>query len=555
MNSWINSWAAKKEPFQQYCKAQQKKYLSSLKDPRSLQKRVLDNILKVTQGSRFALGHHLSNVTDKKTLIKHVPIRTYDQYISWIDSEIRAKGGVLSQSPLVRLLKTSGSSGDSKKIPYTVDWMENYRVPALGILWAKYLEAAPEILSHPFAVLDTQTIREPIKDHINHIPYQSITNRHPLINSQDWDLPWYDAPWFSPDVPGGYDGRMYCRLRYFIGQDLRAITAINPSTLIAMHYHLVNNWSQLIKDIHNGTLFNQRIAEPNPALASFLSKIDISASDSLKRIWPKLSLVTCWTSASAELYVPQLEKLFPHTRILPFMTCGTEGVVTLPVDDGVFPLALNQGFYEFLPAEMDIEKLIKEDYRGETLSFDQLDLGKEYHLIMTQANGLYRLAIGDIYKVVGFYQSVPRIVFSRRNGTFPSFTGEKITETQMLSALQNSSQQCGLRTGLYACFPVWSEMPYYKLLIEKSEGLTLERSPENQILANKIDRKLFELNEEYASKRSTGRLGPIEVVFIKEGVISKYLEKQKLNVKSNPTQIKYKPFQTEAHVYDALVGG
>ena len=174
---------------------------------------------------------------------------------------------------------------------------------------------------------------------------------------------------------------------------------------------------------------------------------------------------------------------------------------------------------------------------------------------MTQANGLYRLAIGDIYKVVGFYQSVPRIVFSRRNGTFPSFTGEKITETQMLFALQHSSRQSGLNTGLYACFPMWGQIPHYKLLVEKSDGMISQESKESQKLAKSIDKKLFELNEEYASKRSTGRLGPIEVTFIKEGVINQYLEKQKLNLKSNPTQIKYKPFQTESHVYDALVGG
>ncbi|MFN3233820.1 MAG: GH3 auxin-responsive promoter family protein [Gammaproteobacteria bacterium] len=548
MKNWKESWNDNSRTFKKYCAQQKLKFQKGLECPEKAQRDVLDDILSITQASEFGREHKLKQVKDIKSLRNNVPIRSYDQYKPWIEREILAKGGVLSTAKLVRWLKTSGSTGSSKKIPYSIHWMENYRSQALGVLWASYLEAAPEILSHPYAILDTQTIREKISSNLNGLPYQGITNRNPILSNLDWMPPWANAPWMTDDVPNGYENRMYYRLRYFLGQDLRVITAINPSTLVAMHLHLRKFLPMLVKEVHNGTFIGKKIFVPNSELAEKISSF--TESSSLTDIWPNLSLITCWTTASAKLYKPQLDLIFPGVKVLPFMTCGTEGVVTLPADlkNQVGVLAITQGFYEFIPAEIDLESCLGKDSSVKTLLFNELEFGKEYHLIMSQANGLYRLAVGDVYKVIGFVGSVPRIEFVRRHGTYFSFTGEKITESQMLDSVESAIIHSSNKVGLFMCFPVWGDIPYYRILIETDSYNDVVASVE---MARLIDTKLSEINEEYQSKRASHRLGKVEVSFIKTGVINNYLEDKKSG--ANATQYKYKPLQTDFNLCSKLL--
>jgi hypothetical protein len=64
-----------------------------------------------------------------------------------------------------------------------------------------------------------------------------------------------------------------------------------------------------------------------------------------------------------------------------------------------------------------------------------------------------------------------------------------------------------LTTRFLTCVP--SQPPHYKLL------LIGDACPGDEVLAASCDALLCEINCEYRTKRSSGRLGPIEVVNIK----------------------------------------
>ncbi|HLG26698.1 MAG TPA: GH3 auxin-responsive promoter family protein, partial [Paenisporosarcina sp.] len=324
-------WKVRVEEFKRFCNSQKKAFHYSLKDPIKTQKLVLEDILSITAKTDFGKANNLSRVKDLSSLKKHVPIRTYEQFSPWINNEINKRGGVLSNKRLVRWLKTSGTTSClSKKIPCTSHWLEAYRAAAYGMMWSSYLDKVPEILEHHYSVLDMQSIREPIREHLNGIPYQAVTNRNPPCSEADWIPPWYYFPWMSDTIPEGYENRMYWRLRYFIGQDLRVITAINPSTLVSLHAYLLKFLPQLIEDVRRGTLSGNKIFAPNLRLAAKLEQFD--EKQPLTKLWSNLSLITCWTSSSAALYMPLLNIIFPGVSILPFISCGTEGIVTLPTD-------------------------------------------------------------------------------------------------------------------------------------------------------------------------------------------------------------------------------
>lgn len=331
---------------------------------------------------------------------------------------------------------------------------------------------------------------------------------------------------------------MYARLLWTLGEDVRLITAINPSTLLSLHHCLLENREQLLRDLHNGTLASGSIRAANPAAARRLEPILAADNVVLTNVWPGLERYSCWTTASAKLYKPQLQRIMGQAKVLPFMSCGTEGVVTLPVDDDQDsqPLAVNQAFFEFIPVSVDIDAVVRDQLQPETLALDQLKEGDEYHLVMWQGNGMVRMYTGDIYRVHGYYRGVPRLSFSRRNGVMHSFTGEKITETQLHEAIQ----MCGIpNAGLYLCAPIWKETPYYAVAI-KAGGLPCG---ESEMLSQLLDSHLQALNIEYESKRTSKRLGQIRVITIPGNAISLAIEKEKAARKT--LQIKYKPFQPD----------
>jgi len=542
------TWNERRDSFRKICFKARARFLSDLNNPMETQKSVLKDIISNHSKSEFGKEYSLNRINNISTFQKKLPIRTYEQFDYWINRDVQTKGGSLSGKPIIRWLRTSGTTKDPKKIPYTEYWMSKYRVPALHVLWGNYIAHEPELLTSPYAILDAQTTREDPKEFLNGIPFQGITNRNHAINDFDWQPPWYEAPWYNDKVPSKYEERMYYRLRYFLGKNLKAIMAINPSTLLALQHHLYKNSERLVEEIYSGTLYGKKIDDPQHALARKLAKLFQDENFNMKALWPNLTMLSCWTSATTKLYMPELEKCFPNVKILPFMGCGTEGIVTLPIDDHPTsgPLAINQGFYEFLPAEYDLDNNLEK--QPETLLYDQLELDKEYHLIMTQGSGMCRYAVGDIYKVVGFYQGVPRIEFLYRKNVLNSFTGEKLTEKQLLLSMQSTFKEFNINNELFICAPNWATPPYYKILVEMHES---KINVSRETLEKSIDDLLRIYNKEYDSKRASLRLDGIKLFFVKKGIINKLQEDEKS--KGNATQFKYKTFHKDDSIFNRLL--
>jgi hypothetical protein len=232
------------------------------------------------------------------------------------------------------------------------------------------------------------------------------------------------------------------------------------------------------------------------------------------------------------------------------MSCGPEGITTIPVDDSLHsqPLAVGQAYFEFVPAEVPLSDIVDRGESVDTMLFDEVEAGRDYHLIMTQGNGLYRLWTGDVYHIDRVVDGTPWVHFVHRDGVFHSFTGEKITESQVTQAIRQGLTSHGVGTGLYMCGPRWGEPPRYIVVAEAPEpSQALDRN-----LSAAVDGALHEINIEYASKRDSGRLGALEVVTVPRDAIAAYVESRRQA--GNATQYKYKPFQQDADFVAAVTG-
>ncbi|MET9416911.1 GH3 auxin-responsive promoter family protein [Streptomyces klenkii] len=535
-----------------------------LTDPVSTARNVFADILDQSADTEFGRAHGLHHVRTLGEWRRAVPIQQYEDVEPYIRRARQGLPAVLTRSRPYAFLKTSGSSGTPKHIPTTRHWRDRYRGPALYAQWGLYFEALSEAdaLTAPAAhipqVLDLSWERAPgWPGPEGERPVYSISNRPAAVSPHDWLPPWYNAPWLLAEPGESWEAALYRKLRLLAGDDVRAIVALNPSKIISLAQTLAASGERLITDLRDGTLNGGR----HPALSPDRETADRLASvlDStggaldLRDLWPRLELAVAWNSASAALYRDWLTEVLPGVRRLPFSTTGTEGIVTLPVDShaSAGPLAVGQGIYEFVPAEgaqtPDGLDALAPD--AATVLFEELENGREYRLVMSQANGLLRYDVGDVYRVVGHYGATPRLEFTGRAGFRASFTGEKLTESQVHEAVVATLPAGPDERPLFTCVPVWGAPPRYHMVVEGAAALDLAGL---ESFARDIDTALRRVNIEYGEKRASRRLGRIEVTAAEWGAFARVSEQRLRARGTSSNQVKHHWLQRDQNILDHL---
>jgi hypothetical protein len=480
---------------------------------------------------------------------KAIPIQQYEDVAPYVERIRAGHRNVLTASRPYASLKTSGSSGTPRLVPTTRHWRDRYRGPALYAQWGLYLEQVPAVGSGAVQVLDLSWDRSLAPARSAGMPLYSISARPAAVSGRDWLPPWYDEDWFVSERAESWDAALYRRLRLLAGHDVRILVSLNPSKLISLAQVLEGSTQRLVADLYDGTLAGARTAgvgqdrESGARLAGILAA---RGRLGLTDLWPGLELAVCWNSGSAALYREWLDQVIPGVRRLPFSTTGTEGIVTLPVDGhpSAGPLAVNQGLYEF--AENDERDSLPQD--ADVLGFDELEEGREYRLVMSQANGLLRYDVGDIYRMVGSYGATPRLEFVGRAGFRSSFTGEKLTELQIHQAVSEAYPRKLGGCPLFTCVPRWGTPPDYRLVIEQPPE---SAAVDLVAFGRAVDEALQRINIEYGEKRRSRRLGQLRVSCTVRGGFARLEDSLRARGTSS-VQIKHHWLQRDGRLLDTL---
>jgi hypothetical protein len=195
--------------------------------------------------------------------------------------------------------------------------------------------------------------------------------------------------------------------------------------------------------------------------------------------------------------------------------------MSIPVADGIASGVLEIGstFFEFIP-EQEIDA-IDLDPDAETLPSgltvlraEELELGQRYYIVLITCSGLYRYHIGDLIQVTGWMGTAPTIEFLSRGAHTSNLTGEKLTEYQVVSAVNAALKDAGLALEASVMVPIWADPPYYRLIIEGQHRISADHL---RMLGSLADQNLAGANCEYASKRRSRRLGHVQVVCSQDG--------------------------------------
>jgi len=489
------------------------------RNPRATQEEMLLALLKTNAGTEYGRKHSFDSIKSISDFQRLVPINDYDSLSQYINKAARGETNVLTAEQPFMFATTSGTTGSRKLIPVTRAYIKEFRRASV-VSGYNLLKNYPGVTKGV-----SLSVFSPAQESLTDagIPCGAISGRlymeePPLMKKYISPIP------YEVFLIEDYDSRYYTLLRCALMLPISSIYTLNPSTIVLLARKLRAFGMQLIDDVAQGTLSPpsaiepsvraalEHLLKPDPARAQQLYSLLQNNDFNPPKIWPQLSLICCWTRAAAAFYLQDFPEYFAATPVSDITYGASEGRGTVFIGPDRQMLALRSHFFEF----------VKEEEMGSANArayiADELEQGQSYFILFTTAGGLYRYNLNDIVKVVGFHNKTPLLEFQHKGGNISSFTGEKVTESQVTSAVSATMQGLNLKVAFFTVVPEFRPEPHYQLWLEPLNG---DNSFANPTLLKQVsqsfDANLCRANSEYETKRQSQRLAGPQLQVLRSG--------------------------------------
>ncbi|MBU6295738.1 MAG: GH3 auxin-responsive promoter family protein [Planctomycetes bacterium] len=517
-------------------------FLKTVEDPAGIQGKLLMRIIRRHQDTGFGRDHGFASIRNLGDFRRALPISGYERLSPYIDRMRRGDyRALLADQKIHMFALTSGTTATRKLIPVNSSYLTSYRRG--WNLWG--LRAFQDHVKIPMTPIVQMSgdWREELTE--GGIPCGAVTGltatmQNPIIRRV------YAVPGSAGRVKDPV-AKQYLAMRLSMPRQVGMVLAANPSTLVNLARFGNDHADELIRDIHDGSLsvrhdipadirreVSARTGKPNPDRARELELLRKKEGTLYpKDYWPEWTLLGNWTGGSMGAYLRQYPKYFGPMPIRDVGLIASEGRMTIPVADsspsGVLDIVSH--FFEFVPeGEMGSQN-------PRTLLAHELEAGQSYFILLTTDYGLYRYDIRDLVRCTGFFGKTPMLEFLNKGAYFSNLTGEKLSEYHVTQAVARALALQDLSLASYSVAPIWDErLPCYGLHVEAGE---LESASRAKMFVESVERLLLELNVEYESKRSSQRLGPMKLVFLRPGYWMEWDRKRLSATRGAPEQYKH----------------
>ncbi len=488
--------------------------------PREVQESLLRRILAYQANTDFGREHHFAAIHNVADFRRHVPVAAYEDYEPYLARVQRGELNALLADRCVHMFAlTSGTTSARKFIPVTPQYLADYRrgwnLWGLRIFWDH-----PAVKLRPIVQISGDWEEFHTE---SGIPCGSVTGLTATMQKRVVRFVYCVPPCIGriKDAAAKY----YLSLRLSVPRRVGMVIAANPSTLVNLARAGDQEKESLIRDIYDGTLSDcfdipqdirsavaWRIRRRRRRRARELEEIVRQTGTLYPRdYWPKDCILGNWTGGSVGAYLRHYPRYYGNTPVRDVGLIASEGRMTIPFEDGTpsAVLDITSHYFEFIPEEeVDSPK-------STVLAAHEVEEGQKYFIVPTTAFGLYRYHISDLVRVTGFYHHTPLIEFLNKGSNFANITGEKLSEYHVTKAMELVMRDLNLSLTAYSMAPCWDEeLPYYGVFIEQGDLMDQETGWR---LTEALDRRLAQLNIEYASKRDSSRLGSVRLEILPTG--------------------------------------
>ncbi len=443
--------------FSWWIKKRMKNISHAVESPLLTQKNIFDTLIGKAKNTVFGKKYAFYQITNFDDFKSKVPLHTYEDLYPYIEKIIEGKSDILWPGKIKWFSKSSGTTNaKSKIIPVSKD-----------AIFDCHYKGGKDLLS----------------------VYHHRNEKAKLFGGKHLIL-------------GGSSELNKLGKDSYIG-DLSAIIIRNlpfwteirrtPKRKIA----LMSNWDKKIDLMSNSVLKEDvRIVAGVPSWMLVLLQEVLEKSDgkTIKDIWPKLQMYM-HGGVNFEPYQNQFKELFKGLDINYYQTYNaSEGFFGLQYnnEDDDMILLLDHGiYYEFIPMDQF------DGVNSKTINLNEVEVDKNYGLVISTNAGLWRYIIGDTIK---FTSTKPyKIKVTGRTKHFINAFGEELIIENTDQAITKASSEMGAKIVDYTVAPIYidgSNRGGHEWLIE------FEKEPTNlNEFTKSLDDALKKLNSDYEAKR------------------------------------------------------
>ncbi|MES2278453.1 MAG: GH3 auxin-responsive promoter family protein [Bacteroidota bacterium] len=428
-----------------------------MKYPHEVQEEWFEQLISWAENTEWGKKHHYKSIENYEQFKERVPIQTYDTLKPYIERMLKGEQNVLWPSEIRWFAKSSGTTNDrSKFIPVSEESLEEC-----------HFKGGKDMLTLYF----------------NNRPNARVFTGKSLTLGGSAQVSQLNADTFSGDLSAVIMKNLPIWAEFYRTPHL-------DIALLENFDEKIEKMAYATKDVNVTSISGV----PTWNMLLFKRILEITGKDNLLEVWPNLELYF-HGAVNFTPYRSLFKQLIPSEEMYYIdIYNASEGFFgiqdTEDTDDML--LMLDYGiFYEFLPFEH------LQDEQPPTLTLDQVELDKNYALIITTNAGLWRYMIGDTVRFTSL--SPYRIQITGRTKHFINAFGEELIIDNAERALDKACRYTGAIIRDYTAAPVYfseDASGSHEWLIEFEQN-----PPEFDRFIDLLDETLRKLNSDYDAKR------------------------------------------------------
>lgn len=454
-----------------------------MKYPMEVQSELLQQLIVKAKDTEWGKKYSYKSIESVKEYQERVPVSTYEDYFPYIERILKGEKNVIWPTEIAWFSKSSGTTNaKSKFIPVSPEALEDCHYKAGKDMLSLYLNNFPAT-----ALFSGKSLVLGGTHQVNHLnPKTSYGDVSGVIME---NLPWW-------------------------AQLIRT-----PNLKIA----LMDEWETKIDKMVDHTI-EQNVTSlagvPTWTLVLLQKILERTGEKDISQIWPNLELFA-HGAVAFEPYRALFKQLIPSDKMnYQEVYNASEGFFAIQDQPGSSDLLLmlDYGiFYEFIPMDEWGNE------RPTTLTLEEVEINKNYAMIISTNAGLWRYNIGDTIK---FTSTNPfRVRITGRTKHFINAFGEELVIENADDAITYACNETAAILNNYTAAPVYfaeGNNGSHEWLIE------FEKEPENLTNFNHIlDSRLKEINSDYEAKRYQSiALSAPKIHQLEKGTFHKWMNKR-----------------------------
>ncbi len=413
------------------------------------QDRILKELIAKARNTLFGEKHDFGSIKNHVDYTNAVPIRDYEGMRPYVDKILDGQADILYPGTPKYLAKTSGTTSGIKYIPITQESIQSQINTSRAAL-LHYVTA------HNADLFDGKMIfvsGSPELIHTHAIPTGRLSG---IVNHEipSW-VKGNQLPSYKTNCIEDWEEKLDQIVRETLGQDMTLISGIPP-------------WVQMY----------------------FERLLLASGKKTIKEIFPNLQLFV-HGGVNYEPYKSTIDKMMGDGVDTLETYPASEGFIAFQndIDDNSLLLNTNAGiFYEFV----EVDNI--HNTSPDRLTLSQVELNKDYAILITSNAGLWSYNIGD---VVRFTSLDPyKIRVSGRIKHFISAFGEHVIAKEVEEAMTIISEEMNLKINDFTVAPQvkaeGNKLPYHEWFVE------FDNTPEQlSVIELKLDDEISRQNIYY----------------------------------------------------------